>query len=78
MLGIHRSTYYYEPVKPDQKEAECREQIMAKIDEIHTKYPYMGQRRIKEKLREAGFRVGRKLIRDMEIYPIYPKPNLSK
>jgi len=55
---------------------------MAKIDEIHTQYPYMGQRRIAEKLRETGFNVGRKLVRslmrEMAIYPIYPKPNLSK
>ena len=68
--------------KEAELEQERREQLMAKIDEIHTKYPYMGQRRIKEKLREAGFRVGRKLVRslmrEMTIYPIYPKPNLSK
>ena len=82
LLGINRSTYYYEPIKPDPKEQERREQLMAKIDEIHTKYPYMGQRRITKKLREAGFNVGRKLVRslmrEMAIYPIYPKPNLSK
>lgn len=82
LLGINRSTYYYEPIKPDPREQERREQLMAKIDEIHTKYPYMGQRRITKKLREAGFNVGRKLVRslmrEMAIYPIYPKPNLSK
>ena len=82
LLGIKRSTYYYKPIKPDPKEQERREQLMAKIDEIHTKYPYMGQRRITEKLREADFSVGRKLVhslmREMAIYPIYPKPNLSK
>ena len=42
----------------------------------------MGQRKITVKLREAGFKVGRKLVRSymqqMGIYPIYPKPNLSK
>lgn len=82
LLGISRSTYYYKPTAPDPAEVEHREQIMAKIDEIHTKYPYMGQRRIAVKLREAGFDVGRKLVRslmcEMAIYPIYPKPNLSK
>lgn len=55
---------------------------MAEIDRIHTKHPYMGQRKIAKKLRGAGFKVGRKLVRSymqqMGIYPIYPKPNLSK
>lgn len=55
---------------------------MAEIDRIHTKYPYMGQRKIAKKLRDAGFDAGRKLVRsymrEMGIYPIYPKPNLSK
>lgn len=82
LLGINRSTYYYEPIKPNPKEQERREQLMAKIDEIHTKYPYMGQRRIIEKLRQAGFCVDRKRVRspmcEMAIYLIYPKQNLSK
>lgn len=59
-----------------------KEKIMAKIDEIHTKYPYMGQRKIVKLLKPEGFEVGRKLVRSymqqMGIFPIYPKPNLSK
>lgn len=55
---------------------------MAKIDEIHTKHPYMGQRKITRMLKDDGFKVGRKLVRsymqEMGIFPIYPKPNLSK
>jgi putative transposase len=55
---------------------------MAEMDRIHTKHPYMGQRKIVKKLEEAGFKVGRKLVRNymqqMGIFPIYPKPNLSK
>ena len=55
---------------------------MAKIDEIHTKYPYMGQRRIAKLLNTEGFKVGRKLVRSymqqMGIFPVYPRPNLSK
>ena len=55
---------------------------MARIDEIHTKHPYMGQRKIAKMLKDDGFNVGRKLVRsymrEMGIYPIYPKPNLSK
>lgn len=82
LLGISRSTYYYKPVEPDPEAVELKEIIMAEIDRIHTKYPYMGQRKIAKKLRDKGYGAGRKLVRsymqEMGIYPIYPKPNLSK
>lgn len=82
LLGVSRSTVYYKPVKPDPEAVRLKEEIMAKIDEIHMKYPYMGQRKIAKLLNAEGFRVGRKLVRsymrEMAIYPIYPKPNLSK
>lgn len=53
------------------------------IDQIHTDYPWAGQRRIKEiLLRDYGFKAGRKRIRrllaEMGIQAIYPKINLSK
>jgi len=55
---------------------------MDRIDFWHTTMPYLGSRRLARKLREEGIRAGRKLVRrlmdDMGIYPIYPKPNLSK
>ncbi len=55
---------------------------MASIDRIHTEMPCIGQRKILTLLRKEGFNVGRKLVRrymqEMAIYPIYPKPNLSK
>ena len=42
----------------------------------------MGSRKIAAKLQEEGYKVGRKLVRtymrEMAIYAIYPKPNLSK
>ena len=42
----------------------------------------MGSRKITKKLRDEGYIVGRKLVRsymrEMEIYAVYPKPNLSK
>lgn len=82
LLGISRSTYYYKPVCPDPEAVELKEKIMAEIDRIHTKHPYMGQRKIAKKLRDAGYDAGRKLVRsymqEMGIHPIYPKPNLSK
>ena len=82
MLGVSRSTYYYRPIDPDPEAVRLKEQILARIDEIHTKHPYMGQRKIAKMLQGEGFNVGRKLVRsymrEMAIYPIYPKPNLSK
>ena len=82
LLGISRSTYYYKPKEPSPEEIEFREMIMARIDEIHTKFPYMGTRKISRILKEEGIQAGRKLVRtlmrEMAIYPIFPGPNLSK
>ena len=51
------------------------------IDEIYTKHPYFGVRRIKKSLEKEDEIVNRKkirrLMREMGIYAIYPKPNLS-
>ena len=59
-----------------------KEEIMARIDYWHTELPAIGSRKIAAKLRDEGYKVGRKLVRsymrEMEIYAIYPKPNLSK
>lgn len=79
---MQRSTYYYKPKEPLPEALERKEQIMAAIDQIHTQMPCIGQRKIVNLLQKEGFHVGRKLVRkymqEMGIYPIYPKPNLSK
>jgi len=59
------------------------ENICRRIDYWHTKLPCSGVRKIKRLLREHDeIVVGRKLIKrlmhEMGIYAIYPKPNLSK
>lgn len=56
---------------------------MRRIDEIHTDEPTWGYRTITYILRrDMGIVINRKkvrrLMRDMGIYAIYPKPNLSK
>ena len=55
---------------------------MERIDYWHTSMPFLGSRRLATKLQEDGLSVGRKLVRrlmvEMAIYAIYPKPNLSK
>lgn len=56
---------------------------MRRIDEIHTAHPTWGYRTLTEILRrDDGLRINRKrvrrIMRDMGVYTIYPKPNLSK
>lgn len=56
---------------------------MHKIDELHTGHPTWGYRMLTKIIcRDLGVIVNRKkirrMMRDMGIYTIYPKPNLSK
>ena len=82
LLGINRSSIYYEPVVPDEACLQMDEELMRRIDYWHTKCPYFGSRKILDKLRKEGYLVGRKKIRrlmyEMGITAIYPQTNLSK
>ena len=82
LLQVNRSSVYYEAKEPTETQLQLKEEIMARIDYWHTELPAMGSRKIAAKLRDEGYKVGRKLVRaymrEMEIYAIYPKPNLSK
>ena len=77
-LDIARSGIYYQP-KPESKE-ELK--LMRLIDEIHTKRPFLGIRRITDSLHDLRHSVNhkrvRRLMRKMGIEAVYPKPNLSK
>lgn len=78
LLGIGRSTIYYESVPMSQEELAVR----AAIDRLYTAHPFYGERRITKQLRRDGMvvnhkRVGR-LMEEMGIQGIIPKPNLSK
>jgi len=78
LLGMSRSSLYYRPVgaSPDEVATKRR------IDEIYTKYPFYGSRRITVTLRLEGMEINRKRVQrymlDMGIEAIYPGPNLSK
>lgn len=76
LLGISRSSLYYEPVIDLYDDL-----LMRIIDEIYTKMPFYGSRRIAKALVRMGHAVGRKrvqgLMKTMGIEAIYPKPNLS-
>ncbi|MCY9829493.1 IS3 family transposase [Vibrio chagasii] len=77
LLGIARSTAYYQPIGLYAEEIELRRMI----DEIHLQYPFMGSRRIRNELAKKGHNVNRKrvvrLMRDMGIGAIYPKPRTT-
>lgn len=56
---------------------------MRRIDEIHTDEPTWGYRAITRIIRrDDGILINRKrtrrIMKDMGIYTLYPKPNLSK
>jgi len=78
LLGISRSSLYYQICPPSPEEVAIRH----RIDEIYTRYPFYGSRRIREALKREGIVVNRKrvqgLMADMGITAIYPGPNLSK
>lgn len=78
LLGLSRSSLYYQPCGPSEKEIR----IKHRIDEIYTQYPFFGSRRIHQQLRREGEVVGEntiaKYMREMGIAAICPGPNLSK
>ena len=86
MLHIPRSSYYYKPRRRRRAlEGDDRELAMRVIDEAHLEMPYAGCRKIREELRrrtEGGVDVSRRcvagLMEEMNVRPVYPKPNLSK
>jgi putative transposase len=78
LLGIPRSTLYYKrrPEKPENIE------LMSIVDEIYTKSPYMGSRKIARKIRRDHKKpVNRKritrIMQFLGISAIYPKPRTS-
>ena len=78
VLGISRSTVYYEP-RPISEE-DLR--LMRRLDELHLNYPFAGSRMLRGLLWQQGLEVGRRHIRTlmkrMGIEAIYRKPNTSK
>lgn len=77
LLGLPRSTVYYKalPIKPQDII------LMRKMDEIHLARPFLGSRRIRDELRDLGWEISRKkvqrLMRQMGINALYPKPRTS-
>jgi putative transposase len=79
LLSLNRSGLYYPPVATSAEEIA----IKHRIDEIYTKYPFYGSRRMTVVLRlEMKIEINRKAVqrhmREMGIAGICPGPNLSK
>jgi putative transposase len=78
LLGISRSSLYYESVGPDPEDLA----LMRRIDELHLEFPFFGSRRVARELRKLGLLANRKrvqrLMRLMGIEAIAPKPNTSR
>jgi len=74
LLGLSRSTLYYEPRPVPAAELA----IMRRIDELHLDYPFAGSRMLRDLLRGEDVVIGRELVatlmRRMGIEAIYRKP----
>jgi len=78
LLGINRSTLYYECKEPEI----CDVNLLNEIRDIWHKYPFYGYRRITQELRANGRKINRKRIQRLMvlggIQAIYPGPNTSR
>ena len=77
LVNISRSGYYYQ----SKQQAGQDGLLMNEIQDIWLAHPYYGYRRITRQLRKAGYDVNRKrvyrLMQQMQLQAIYPKPRLS-
>ena len=77
LLGVSRSSVYYEPVPTSEEDLEA----MGLIDRQYLKTPFYGTRRMVVALDRQGHSVNRKrvqrLMRTMCLTAIYPKPRTS-
>ena len=78
LLGISRASLYYQPVEPSAEELT----LLRLLDEQYLKTPFYGSRRMVAYLAQQGYQVNRKrvqrLMRQLGLQAVYPKPKLSK
>ena len=77
LLGLNRSTWYYEAVS----ESAANLALMRRIDEQYLRTPFFGSRRMAVWLESQGQPINRKrvqrLMRLMGLQAIYPKPRTT-
>lgn len=78
LLGLARSTLYYVAVDVSPEDIA----LMKAIDQIYTRWPFYGSRRIVLELRRGGHDVNRKrvqrLMRTMGLQALVPGPHTSR
>jgi putative transposase len=77
LLDLSRSSYYYQAQAPSVEELE----LLRLLDEQYMETPFYGSRKMMHWLRLQGYQVNRKrvqrLMRQLGLEAIYPKPKLS-
>ena len=78
ILNVARSSAYRAPTPANDNDLD----LMRRIDELFTAWPFLGSRRMVAMLKAEGLTVNRKrvqrLMRKMGIAALGPKPNTSK
>ncbi len=78
LLGVNRSSLYYQPVEQSAEE----QALMRRMDELHLEHPFFGSRMMAQSLRDEGQAINRKraqrLMRLMGLESLAPKPNTSR
>lgn len=78
LVGLARSTLYYAPRPVPAEDLE----LMRLLDEQYTRTPFYGVRRMTVWLQQRGYEVNvkriRRLLREMGLEAVYPKPRLSQ
>jgi len=82
LLNLNRSSYYSHLAHQEPStEDEYNLLLMRLIDELYTKHPFYGSRKMASHLRRLGHQVNRKRIRrlmkTMGLVSVAPKPNTS-
>lgn len=77
LLGLNRSSYYYQPIG----ESSANLEIMGLLDKQYTRAPFYGVLRMHQHIRSLGHEVNikriRRLLRQMGLEAIYPKKGTS-
>ena len=78
LLGLHRSTFYYQPAGESAENLH----LMRLLDEQYLRTPFYGWPRMTAYLRRQGYAVNgkrvRRLMQKMGLQAIYPKPKPSR
>jgi len=77
LLGLARSSWYYQPRLP----SATTQELLDRLDAQYTRTPFYGTRRMTAWLRSEGYPVNRKRVRRLlqllGLETIYPKPRTS-